>query len=179
MLRVTLALTLIACGSPTAQKREHLLAGDIAFVGATVVPMDRERVLTDYTVVVRGDKIAFVAKSSTIDTKDATVIDAKGKWIVPGLADMHVHTWMERDFAMYLLNGVTTIRDMFGSPQHLEWRAALASGKLQGPTLFTAGPIVDGDPPVWPGSAVVTSAEAAREVVRAQKKAGYDFIKVY
>src|SRR5262249_29033760 len=78
---------------------------------------------------------------------------------------------------LYLLNGVTTVRDMFGSPQHLAWRDQLASGKLQGPTLFTAGPIVDGDPPTWPGSTVVTSAEAARQAVRDQKKAGYDFIK--
>lgn len=181
MLRLITSLLLcsVACSKPTATKKEHLQAGDLAFVGATVVPMDREGTLTDQTVVVRGDRIVLVAPAKSIDTTGATIVDVKGKWLVPGLADMHVHTWSDRDFAMYLLNGVTTVRDMFGSPQHLQWRSAIQSGKLEGPTLFTAGPIVDGDPPTWPGSTVVTTAEAAREAVRAQKKAGYDFIKVY
>ena len=181
MLRLTTALLLcsIACGKPAATKKDHLQAGDLAFVGATVVPMDREGALTDQIVVVRGDRIVLVAPAASIDTTGATVVDVKGKWLTPGLADMHVHTWSDHDFAMYLLNGVTTVRDMFGSPKHLEWRSAIQSGKLDGPTLFTAGPIVDGDPPTWPGSTVVTTADAAREAVRAQKKAGYDFIKVY
>src|SRR6188508_2681805 len=107
------------CGGSKSAKQEKLQAGDIAFVGATVVPMDREGTLADHTVVVRGDRIAIVAPAATIDTVGATVVDAKGKWIVPGLADMHVHTWTERDYGLYLLNGVTTIRDMFGSPKHL------------------------------------------------------------
>ncbi|MGN6110917.1 MAG: amidohydrolase family protein, partial [Kofleriaceae bacterium] len=141
--------------------------------------MDRETPLVDHTVVVRGDKIAMIAPSANLDTRGARVIDAKGKWIVPGLADMHVHTSSERDFAMYLLNGVTTVRDMFGSPRHLAWREQIESGKLEGPTLLLAGPIVDGDPPTWPGSAVVTTPEAARAAVQAQKRAGYDLIKVY
>jgi imidazolonepropionase-like amidohydrolase len=178
VLRAALALALIGCGSSKTAK-QPLQAGDIAFVGATVVPMDREGVLADHTVVVRGDKIAIVAKASSLDTQAATVVDVKGKWLVPGLADMHVHTWMHRDFAMYLLNGVTTIRDMFGSPQHLTWRTEIAAGKLLAPTLFTAGPIVDGRPPVWPGSTIVTTPDEARKAVREQKQAGYDFIKVY
>jgi imidazolonepropionase-like amidohydrolase len=177
---IVLALSALACGrnaSTTAKQR--LQPGDTALVGATVVTMDREGSLADHTVVVRGNSIALVAPASTIDTTGATIIDAKGKWIVPGLADMHVHSWTDRDFGMYLVNGVTTVRDMFGSPQQLEWRSAIASGKLEGPTLFTAGPIVDGDPPIWPGSALVTTADAGRKVVREQKQAGYDFIKVY
>lgn len=180
MLRYWIAITLVSVGCHKSNKpKEQLQAGDLAFVGATVVPMNREGTLADQTVVVRGDKIVRVAPASTFDTKNATVIDAHGKWIVPGLADMHIHTWVDHDFSMYLLNGVTTVRDMFGSPQHLKWRSDIAAGKLDGPTLITAGPIVDGDPPVWPGSAVVTTPDAARQVVRDQKQAGYDFIKVY
>src|SRR5574338_997766 len=179
MLRMILVLAVsgIACRS-SAPAKQRLQAGDLALVGATVIPMDHEGTLPDRTVVVRGDRIAIVAPSSTIDTTGATVVDVHGKWLVPGLADMHVHTQSDRDFAMYLLNGVTTVRDMFGSPQHLTWRSAIAAGTLDGPTLITAGPIVDGNPPVWPGSAVVTDADAARQVVRDQKQAGYDFIKV-
>lgn len=179
MRRIAVVALVVGCGGSKSAPPQRLQAGDIAYVGATVVPMDREGTLADTTVVVRGDRIALVAPAASIDTTGATIVDAKGKWIVPGLADMHVHTWSDRDFGLYLLNGVTTVRDMFGSPNHLTWRASIASGKLEGPTLFAAGPIVDGDPPVWPGSAVVTTPEAARQTVREQKQAGYDFIKVY
>lgn len=178
-LAAAVALAMFACGKSAKPKPEPLQAGDIALVGATVVPMDHEGALADHTVVVRGDQILRVAPAASIDTTGATVIDVHGKWLVPGLADMHVHTWNERDFAMYLLNGVTTVRDMFGSPQHLIWRKQIADGTLAGPTLIDAGPIVDGNPPTWPGSAVVTTADEARAVVRAQKAAGYDMIKVY
>jgi imidazolonepropionase-like amidohydrolase len=177
---IMLATCAVACGKGSSTKPlQRLEPGDTAFVGATVLPMDRDGTLANHTVVVRGNTIALVAPAATIDTTGATIVDAKGKWIVPGLADMHVHSWSDHDFGMYLVNGVTTVRDMFGSPQHLEWRSAIAEGKLAGPTLITAGPIVDGDPPTWPGSAVVTNADAARKVVRDQKQAGYDFIKVY
>lgn len=178
---IALVIVGTACGGGSSKKpsAQKLVAGDIALVGATVLPMDRETPLVDHTIVVRGDKIAMIAPAAALDTKDAKVIDAKGKWIVPGLADMHVHTWGERDFAMYLLNGVTTVRDMFGSPQHLAWREQINSGKLEGPTLILAGPIVDGEPPTWPGSAVVTTPEAAKAVVQEQKRAGYDLIKLY
>ncbi|HEY5926058.1 MAG TPA: amidohydrolase family protein [Kofleriaceae bacterium] len=179
MVRTFLVIALIGCSGSKTAKQDKLKPGDVAFVGATVVPVHAAGALADHTVVVRGDKIALVAPAKTIDTTAATVVDVTGKWLVPGLADMHVHTWNDRDFPLYLLNGVTTVRDMFGSPQHLTWRADLASGKRLGPTLFTAGPIVDGDPPVWPMSAIVTTPEAARTIVAEQKKAGYDFIKVY
>lgn len=182
MLRVaiTIAGLCLACGKASKPAAEHTLqAGDVAFVGATVVPMDRDGTLAGHTVVVRGDRIVLVAPAASVDTTGATVVDVKGKWLVPGLADMHVHTWSERDFPLYLLNGVTTVRDMFGSPQHLTWRKAIAAGTLDAPTLLAAGPIVDGDPPVWPGSTIATTADAARNAVRDQKQAGYDFIKVY
>lgn len=182
MRQIALALVVlfVACkgGKPSASK-EVLQAGDLALVGATVLPMDREGTLADQTVVVRGDKIALVAPSAQVDTTAATVIDVKGKWIVPGLADMHVHTWVDKDFPLYLVNGVTTIRDMFGSPQHLAWKKQIQAGTLDAPMLFAAGPIVDGDPPVWPGSAIVKTADEARAAVREQKAAGYDLIKVY
>jgi imidazolonepropionase-like amidohydrolase len=80
---------------------------------------------------------------------------------------------------MFLLNSVTTVRNLFGSPAHVEWRDRIARGELDGPTMITAGPILDGDPPVWPGSDVVTTPEAARAAVQAQKAAGYDWLKVY
>ncbi len=170
---------LVAASCDRNDKRIRVHAGDVALVGATVVPMDREGVLRDHSVIVRGDRIALVAPAQSIDTQGATVIDARGKWIVPGLADMHVHVWSDKDFGLYLLNGVTTIRNMWGTEQHLAWRTALAAGTILGPTMFTTGPVLDGSPPIWPGSTIVDSADVARTVVKQQKEAGYDFIKVY
>ena len=166
-------------GGGAATFEHRAVAGDVAIVGATVIPMDREQTLPDHTVLVRGDRIVAVAPSARVDVGAATVVDAAGKWVLPGLADMHVHTWNASDFDLYLLNGVTAVRVLFGSPKLLEWRAEIAGGKRAGPTLVTSGPILDGDPPVWPGSAVVTTADAARAEVAKQKAAGYDWIKVY
>jgi imidazolonepropionase-like amidohydrolase len=171
---------LLACGGGAPQvQKQRAEAGDLAILGATVVPMDRPGVLAGHTVLVRGDRIVAVAPADQVDTAGATVIDGRGKWLVPGLSDMHVHLWGEADLELFLLQGVTTVRNLFGSTVQLEMRAAIASGELDGPTLITAGPIVDGDPPSWPGSSVVTTAKAARAEVRAQEAAGYDWIKVY
>ncbi|HEU5056092.1 MAG TPA: amidohydrolase family protein, partial [Kofleriaceae bacterium] len=154
-------------------------AGDVAIVGATIVTTDREGALPDHTVLLRGDRIAAVAPAATVDPGAATVIDGKGKFLLPALADMHVHLMDEGDLQLLVLNGVAVVRDLFGSPRNLRWRDAIARGEMKGPTLLLAGPIIDGDPPTWPGSAVVTTPEAARREVEAQKKAGYDWIKVY
>jgi imidazolonepropionase-like amidohydrolase len=151
-----------------------------AFVHATVVPMDSDRALEDHTVVVAGGRIAAVGPSDEVEPPEgAAVIDGTGRWLVPGLVDMHVHTWIESELTLFVANGVTTVRNMFGSPMHLQWRASIASGERFGPTLVTAGPIVDGKPPVWPGSRVIETPDDARAAVREQVEAGYDFVKVY
>ncbi|MCB9559958.1 MAG: amidohydrolase family protein [Kofleriaceae bacterium] len=166
--------------APAATPAHRAVAGDVAIVGATVVPMDRDGALPGTpTVLIHDGSIAAIAPAADVDTAAATVVDGHGKWLVPGLADMHVHLWGEGDLGLLLLEGVTTVRDMFGSPRQLDWRARIAAGSLAGPTLITAGPIFDGDPPTWPGSAVVTTPAAARAEVDAQADAGYDWIKVY
>jgi cytosine/adenosine deaminase-related metal-dependent hydrolase len=150
------------------------------FTNVTVLPMDREGALTDHAVVVADGRIVTVAPSAEIDVPaDATAIDGSGKWLMPGLVDMHVHTWVESEHVLFLANGVTTVRNMFGSPTHLTWRAEVESGERLAPTIVTAGPIVDGSPPIWPGSTVVTTPEQAVEVVNAHVEQGYDFVKVY
>ena len=150
-----------------------------AFVHVTVVPMDRERVLRNWTVVVADGRIRNLGPSSAIKVpKDATLIDGRGKYLMPGLADMHAHTWEEEELPLFLANGVTTIRNMFGGPIHLRWKERIAAGDLVSPTIYTAGPIIDGNPPIWPGP-VVENRTQAREIVTRQHTAGYDFLKVY
>ena len=154
-----------------------------AFVHVAVLPMDRgagEALLLDQTVLVRGTTIEALGPSSAVGVPDgARVIDGGGRFLMPGLADMHVHAWDENDLFLFVANGVTTIRNMFGSPLQLEWRERIGAGELVGPRIYTAGPIIDGSPPVWPGSSVLTDPDQAAEIVRAQKEAGYDFLKPY
>jgi len=92
---------------------------------------------------------------------------------------MHVHVFGDDQFAMFVAAGVTTVRNMYGSDQHIVWRDKLARGELLGPTMVTAGPLIDGDPPIWPGSTVLVNPADAEKVVTDQKAAGYDFLKPY
>lgn len=145
-----------------------------------VVPMDRDVTLDDQTVVVDSGRIVAIGHADEVAIPEgATVIECAGKWLMPGLADMHVHLWMEDDLTLFVANGVTTVRNMFGSPQQLAWREEIAANQRFGPRLYTAGPIIDGNPPVWPGSTVLVDPAKAEAVVLAQKEAGYDFLKAY
>ncbi len=172
---LVLGLSLASCHAATSSG-----APTTAFLDVNVVPMDQERVLRQQTVLVRDDTIVAIGPADEVAVPpDATRIDGDGAYLMPGLADMHVHIWNQDDFLLYLANGVTTIRNMFGSPLHLAWRSRIASGELLGPTLVTAGPIVDGNPPIWPGSTVVETAQEGRETVAAHVEQGYDFVKVY
>lgn len=150
----------------------------IAFVGVDVVPMDREGVLRAQTVIVRKETIVAMGPTVAVPP-GARVIDGHGKFLVPGLADMHAHLLRESDLLLYLARGVTTVRNMWGAPVHLAWRDRIAHGQLLGPTIHTAGPIVDGDPPVHDGSLVVRDAASADAAIALHRKLGYDFVKVY
>ncbi len=153
---------------------------EVAFVHVTVVPLDREVSLADQTVLVAEGKIVALGPAGEIELPpEAQVIPGEGAYLVPGLADMHVHVWDENDLYLFVANGVTTVRNMFGAPLQLAWRKRIDAGELIGPRIRTAGPIIDGTPPVWPGSTVLTDPAAAEEIVLAQKEAGYDFLKPY
>lgn len=145
-----------------------------------VVALATDAVEDDRTVVIEGGRIAAIGEHGKVKVPDgATVIDGTGKWLMPGLADMHVHAWTEADLTLFVANGVTTVRNMFGSPLQLQWRKEIAAGERLGPRIYTAGPIIDGKPPVWPGSAVIEDPADAEKIVLEQKEAGYDFLKVY
>lgn len=151
-----------------------------AFIDVHVVPMDSERVLDHQNVVVRGDRIVAVGPTaSTPIPAGATRIDGHGQWLMPGLVDMHVHFNDPTDAPLYVVNGVTTIRNMWGFPATLKLRREYAGGEQLGPTIYTTGAILDGKPPIWPSSTVIENAEQAETEITAEKAAGYDFVKVY
>ena len=144
--------------------------------------MTMEGALPHQTVLVDGQRIVAVGPTATTAVPaGARRIDGIGKFLIPGLIDMHVHFNDEHDALLFVANGVTTVRNMWGNPKHLEWRekARANDPAWLGPAIYTAGPILDGKPPVWPGSQVIETAEAAEAEVAAEKKAGYDFVKVY
>jgi hypothetical protein len=154
-------------------------AAELALTHVNVVPMDTERVLVDQTVLVRGDRIVAVGPNVVLP-RDATVIDLTGRWVIPGLADMHVHVNDEYDLPLLLAAGVTTAVNMSGSPRHLVWRDAVRDGVLVGPTLLTTGPMLDRKDDLLLGEMeAVRSPEEAAARVKAQKDAGYDFIKMH
>ena len=155
-----------------------VLLGDVAFTDVNVVPMDAERVLPGRTVLVRGDRIVAVGRD--VEVPEGTPrVDGKGLYLMPGLADMHVHNWYEEEHVLFLANGVTTIRNLWGNGTHLRWRREIEAGERLGPALHTAGDILDGEEPIWEGSVVVTTGDKAREVVASHKARGYDALKVY
>ncbi len=127
-------------------------------------------------------EIALLQSGSTgkIDILPSAVrIDGRGMYLMPGLVDMHVHAHSPQDMALFVAKGVTTVRNMRGSPAHLAFRRLIAEGRLLGPTLYTCGPILDGVPPTGESATVVETEQEARELVAEQKDAGYDCIKIY
>jgi len=154
-----------------------------AFVNVNVVPMDGERVVPNQTVVVRNGRIAAMGSAKRVSVpKGAVRIDGRGQYLMPGLVDMHVHLeYFDRNaqLLIFLAAGVTTVRNMDGRPNILLWRKRASDGSLLAPTIYTAGAILEGKPPMRDDNKVVETPEQAETIVAEQKKAGYDFIKVY
>lgn len=168
-----------------AQAQSTATSQPLAFTHVTVIDIVRGRSNTDSTVIIRGGRIIAVTKTGQIAVpKDAQVIDATGKFLIPGLWDMHFHTPEEKDareifYPLALANGVTGVRNMFGSDSLLKQKAEINKGTVFGPRMVLASEVVDGPIPTWPGSISVADASAGRRVVREIKAKGYDFVKVY
>jgi hypothetical protein len=174
-----LALTSGVAGGCTYAPREtaaELATGGaptLAIVGASVAPMTHERVLAQHTVLVRGDRILAVGPEGCLTVPvGATLIDGRGKYLIHGLVDMHVHfdgAEHERDLPLYLANGVITVRNMRGTPVHVEMRGRIVRGELAGPTVYMAGPYSDR----------VSPSANVQQIVQEQRLAGYDFLTVH
>ncbi|HJY29381.1 MAG TPA: amidohydrolase family protein [Pyrinomonadaceae bacterium] len=161
-------------------------AQTVAFVDVNVVPMDRERVLSHQTVIVRNGLINAIGDTKRVKIpKDAQRIDGAGKFLIPGLTDMHVHLFTddefpdalaEDEFRIMVAYGVTTIRLMTGTPEQLVLRRKSANQEILAPTIYAASPQFTGRKSS--NAYVVTTETEARAAVAKSKKDGYDFIKV-
>ncbi len=171
MIRILAILLGLAALPAWAQESAYL------FEGATVITMDGDQLLKDASVVVRGDRIVAVGAGATLD--GASRIDARGKFLLPGLAEMHGHLPGDGSDAetgedilfLYVARGVTTVRGMQGSASQFGLRERIAGGGIIGPNLYLAGPSFNGR--------VISSPDQARALVVEQAAAGWDLLKVH
>lgn len=182
----TVLYAIIAVSALTSCSTAHSPA--IAITHVTVIDATGAPAKLDFTVILRGSSIAAVGPSaSTPVPSGAKVIDGPGKFLIPGLADMHIHLTGageptgSREFIIPLLvaNGITTVRDMGGKVDYLKaLRAEINSGKRVGPLIFFTGPYLDGNPPSFQPSIVVQTAPEGVAAVQKLKSEGVDFVKV-
>jgi imidazolonepropionase-like amidohydrolase len=160
----------------------------LAITHVTLIDATGSAPQPDTTVLIADHRIASVGPAKTIRIpRDTQVFDGAGKFLIPGLADMHVHLTGSsepagsREFILPLLiaNGITTMRDMGGYLESLiPLRHDIEGGKRVGPQIFFAGPYLDGSPPSFQPSLVVTNSVEAAEDVHQLVAQGVDFIKV-
>lgn len=176
---LSICLAMLAC-LPALVTSQPSPGPVTAFTNVTVIPMDRERTLPDHTVIVRGDRITEVGPAATVSVPDeATRIDGRGKFLMPGVSEMHAHipggsapdAYVDRVLRLFVANGVTTIRSMLGDPRHLVLREQAVRGEIVSPTIFTSGPSFSGS--------TAKAAPPAVKMVQDQKAAGYDLLKIH
>ena len=184
LLILAATLTIITCG-PTEQV-------DLVISNTNVIDVIQGKTITGQDVIINGDKIQSIKPHEESPLKSKNLINGEGKFLIPGLWDMHVHTGdADIFFPLYVANGITGVRDMGGgldqSTGNLSvkfeklsaWRYEVTRGERLGPEFILAGAMIDGSPTYWPGNIGVTDSTSIHEAVSRQKELGVDFIKVY
>src|SRR5580658_8023318 len=181
---------LVLCGALAAAfaGASAAAASTVAITHVTVIDTRGGPPMPDMTVIVKDQRIVELGKSGTVNAPaGARLVDGLGKFLIPGLWDMHVHEvfgdWIPRDEKvvppLFVANGVTGVRDMGGDLPVLKvWRAEIAAGRLLGPRMIIAGPMLDGPVPRFPSSAPVANAADGRRWVDQLTHEGVDFIKI-
>ena len=188
ILRTAIGLFVAITIGAAGREQALALESTLVFSHVNIVDTTGGPLQSDMTVILKGERIAQIARSGTLHIPhQAQVVDARGKFLIPGLWDMHVHTvfgdWLPRaeniTLPLFVANGVTGVRDMGGDLEVLkQWRTQIAAGTLLGPRLYIAGPMLDGPTPRFPSSAPVANAADGRKVVNDLKVQGVDFIKI-
>ena len=163
-----------------AQAPPSVESATYAVVDVSVLPMDEDRTLENQTVLIEDDRIVWMGSASdAVIPSGAVEIPGDGRWLMPGLAEMHAHVpggsaprdLVEDIFFLYVANGITTIRGMLGAPEQLGWRGEIRDGSLLGPAFVVGAPSLNGN--------TVRSPEDAERLIRAHSTAGYDFQKIH
>ena len=160
---------------------------DLLIRNVTVVDVKNGRLLPAQDVTVNAGRILSVHKAGNKGTA-ATIVDGKGKYLMPGLWDMHVHfgggdTLVQENkdlLSLYILYGITTVRDAAAdlSQYVLQWKKEIAGGTLEGPSIFTSGPKIEGYKSIWVGDLEVDNSKELAAALDSLKKLKVDFIKI-
>lgn len=152
---------------------------NLVFKNPTIIPMTEEIIIENYSVYVSEGKIKAIGKLEELNYPPETIIiDCCKRYLLPGFGDMHVHTYYNEEAVLFLANGVTLVRNMWGSPQHLNMKKKIQNREFLGPELFTTGPLIDGTGAYHPGSFIITDPKEVPGVIKKMKQDGYDAIKV-
>src|SRR3569832_1338431 len=193
-MRKMLALLLIVLlPSLLAAQAEPFSQSDLlVFSHVTVIDMTGAPAKPDMTVIIVGYRITALGKSGKVRVpKNASVIDATGEYLIPGLWDMHAHFFHYRlplppdeyNFPLFIANGVTSVREMWTRVDKMGqvrlWRKQFYERPGTIPRFAAVGTLVDGPPATWPNSDTVSTASEARLMVAKVKAGGVDFFKVY
>jgi len=158
-------------------KNESANKNSYLITNVNIVPMTRDTILMDKMVLISDGVIKEIG--DRIETEGLEILDAKNKYLMPGLIDMHVHVWDRYELGLYLSNGVTAIRNLWGMPMHLRIKEAVNNDEIISPLFFTTGPKLTGPEFIGDDNLNLTSPEEARDKVISYKERGYDFIKTY
>ncbi|MEM1152588.1 MAG: amidohydrolase family protein [Pseudomonadota bacterium] len=187
MMRLSLHVALLALcvAMPVSAESRRTLA----FVNVNVIPMTGVGLLEKHTVIIDAGQVVAIGPGDSVNVPEtAYIIEGEGRFLMPGLSDMHAHVAPlmadgrqadHADMLLYLATGVTTVRNTAGFDGHLPLRSALESGQIVGPRFYTTSPVLEGENAVWDFSTKVTTAPAAKRAVAEAAEQGYDEIKVY
>jgi imidazolonepropionase-like amidohydrolase len=178
MKEMVITLVLSICLLPSYSQEVIEKDREVVFKSVNIVPMDREQVIENQVVVMKNGKIQSIGNAKKVKyRKNALVIDGSGRYMMPGLAEMHAHVppnddieSMKNVLLLFAANGITTIRGMLGHPKHLELRSMINNGEITGPHFYTSGPALSGE--------TVKTQDDAIRMVKDEKQAGYDFLKI-
>jgi imidazolonepropionase-like amidohydrolase len=155
------------------------LTPSIAFVDVAVLTMDQPGLLEHQTVIATDGRVAIIGPLATTAVPvGALTIDGRGRTLMPGLIDAHVHL-RAADIPAYLSSGILTVRNMWGHDGITRLQADISAGRLAGPTIYSLSPGLDASPPSWPYTQFVDDATRADSVVAVQQAAGWTTLKLY
>ena len=117
---------------------------DCLIKNITIIPMDEERILSNYDIYLSNGMISKIGKNIAINSESVLTIDGSGKYLIPGLSDMHLHFWNDSTvLGLYLANGVTSIRSASGRQEYLIWSKNISNNQMEGPMLFVTTPLIN------------------------------------
>lgn len=179
----------VSCSGASTSEHQAEDIRKVAFIHANIIPMTADTLLMDYTALIdNGNIIAVGPSAQTAIPEGFKVMNIEGKFLMPGLTDMHVHLSDNDDMLKFVQHGVTTIRNMsdvpwwtriMGFSNILKLKKKQQQREIIGPDIYTCGFTLDGNPPVSPMNKRIINDKDAREEIASEKKKGYDAIKLY